>query len=126
MMWGAFAANGVGRIRFLEKNETCNSAWYLKVLDKQVRWSASLLFKGTFYLQDDGAPCQRSKTVTEFGVPPQSPDLSPIESVWSLLIKRVWSHNKLQQRYGTKGQDHFSLESGSGERTAGEVGILNV
>jgi len=51
MMWGAFAANGVGRIRFLEKNETCNSAWYLKVLDKQVRWSASLLFNGTFYLQ---------------------------------------------------------------------------
>jgi len=66
MMWSAFAANGVGQIRFLEKNETGNSAWYLKVLDQQVKWSASSLFEGTFYLQDNEAPCHQSKTVKEF------------------------------------------------------------
>lgn len=30
MLWRALSANDVGRIRFLKKGETCNSAWYLK------------------------------------------------------------------------------------------------
>jgi len=60
LMWEAFAPNGIGQIRFLEKNETCNSTWYLKVLKQQVKWSANSLFGGIFYLQDDGAPCHRS------------------------------------------------------------------
>lgn len=79
LMWGAFAPNGIRQIRFLEKNETCNSTWYLKVLKQQVKWSAHSLFGGTFYLQDDGAPCHRS-------------DLNPTENLWGLL-KKVWSHN---------------------------------
>jgi len=66
MLWGCFAANGVGRIRFLDKGESCNSTWYLKVLGQQVKWSASTLFSGQFYLQDDGAPCHRSKIVKDF------------------------------------------------------------
>jgi len=37
MLWGSFSANGVARLRFLEKGETCNSLWYLKVLNQQVR-----------------------------------------------------------------------------------------
>jgi len=46
MLWGSFAANGVGRIRFLEKNETSNSAWYLRVLNQQVTWVCQFFVQG--------------------------------------------------------------------------------
>lgn len=96
MLWGSFTAAGYGRIRFLDSKETCNSAWYLKVLENEVKSHAAELFDDgqVWYLQDDGAPCHRSKVVkrwiaehgwTVFNWPPQSPDLNPIENCWAQL-----------------------------------------
>ena len=87
MLWGSFAANDVGQIRFLEKGEICNFAWHLKALDKQMISSTKSFFQeAEFYLQDNGVPCHRSKIVKQFITrqqwktlywPPQSPDLNP-------------------------------------------------
>jgi len=47
MMWGCFAANSVGgRILFLKKHQTCNTAGYITVINQQVRSSAKSLFDG--------------------------------------------------------------------------------
>jgi len=90
MMWGAMLYHGAA---FLTKvNGHLNGAGYINILENSAIPSAHLLgFGDNFWIQDDGAPCHRSRLVAEWKAennlrclswPPRSPDLNPIENVW--------------------------------------------
>ena len=83
-----------------------NSEKYIETLEKVVKplneFNQELIF------QDDSAPCHRSKKVREYKEkhkldsldwPGNSPDLNPIENLWSLLkgkIGRILVKNKAE------------------------------
>ena len=97
MVWGCFDGSfGRGRLGFLQKGVTMNSARYQDMLrDKLLP-----IFKARkmeWYLQDS-APCHASKSTKEFLAknrirvlpwPGNSPDLNPIENLWLQMKLRV-------------------------------------
>jgi hypothetical protein len=97
MVWGCFSARkGRGSLFFLPPKMTMNSSMYMTVLrEKLFPW---MTIHGVSKFLQDGAPCHTSKVSMallreqEFTVmdwPGNSPDLNPIENVWSIMKARL-------------------------------------
>ena len=100
MVWGCFSGNkGRGALYFLPQNTTMNSERYCRdVLEAKVfPW---MEMHGCRYFLQDGAPCHKSRLAMallkskaeKFKVmdwPGNSPDLNPIENVWSIMKGRL-------------------------------------
>lgn len=105
MVWGCFGANGVGKLHFIDGIMTARQ--YIDILKKNLRKSAKKLgCKKKFIFQQDNDP-KHTALDTRLWIlyncpnylktPPQSPDINPIENLWSIFKKQL-KHHQIRNR----------------------------
>jgi hypothetical protein len=96
-VWGGFSYNGVSQLALVQGNMDAHQ--YTRILDGYMIPAVTQLFGGFEYLfVHDNDPKHKSKAACEFlknravnvlPFPPYSPDLNPIENLWSILNQRA-------------------------------------
>lgn len=102
-VWGCLSSKGVGSLTVLPKDTSMDEEWYQNVLQEQLLPTIHEQFDDEkYFFQHDGAPCHRAEVITKWLKdhevevldlwPDNSPDLNPMESLWSLLKNQVGKH----------------------------------
>jgi len=103
MVWSVMSVYGTGCLHIVEGH--MNQEQYKTILEKRLipqlnEWASKRGFSGTgdLIFMHDGAPCHKGRSVTEFleahGIetlpwPGNSPDMNPIENLWSILKSKM-------------------------------------
>lgn len=100
MVWGCFTKNKLGPLIRLEGKITAKK--YIEILENHLLpFIASL---DNYIFQEDNAPIHTAKIVKKWKIdnniinlpwPAQSPDINPIENLWSELDRQVRAHKPL-------------------------------
>ena len=106
MVWGCFAAHGVGNLYLVEG--IMEQVQYRTILENQLLPSAERLFPGeAWYFQQDNDPKHTANATKQYMIdnqipilpwPSQSPDLNPIENLWSILDYKLRNRRPQNQQ----------------------------
>jgi hypothetical protein len=96
MAWGCFCASGVAALEIMPPGTMVNSKRYVDILEKNL--PVSMIWSQATMFMHDKAPCHSSKMTTAWLAdkhinilpwPGNSPDLNPIENLWSVMKASV-------------------------------------
>jgi transposase len=108
-LWGCFAAHEIGQAEIFTGE--LNGKKYCSILEGNLKPTYKKIFpqgergEQWYFLQDNDPShtCSAARQwfhrngVTVLDFPPWSPDLNPIENLWSVLVRAVDNHNALDE-----------------------------